>query len=180
MRRTSRDQNTANKAWGGGVDSNVRRALSITFVATLLSCGIVKAQEQNANAIQKLAFLKGSWHCVVQGAKVPAGDEDHLSYEFAPDWSWMIERSDLREKRKDYWGVQLWGYDAQRKRLVAYQFGSAGVFTKSVDGWVDGRFQSKRDNDGTMVSILPIDQNRFDWEIESPDHSYKAMEVCTR
>jgi hypothetical protein len=156
------------------------RVLFITFASVLLCCCAVEAQEQNFDAIKKLAFLQGSWHCVVQGARVPAGDVDRLSYEFAPDWSWMLERSSLREKGKDYWGVQLWGYDAQRKQLVAYQFNSAGVFTKTVSGWIDGRFVSKRDNDGTMVSILPIGPHSFDWVIESPDHSYKATEVCTR
>jgi hypothetical protein len=156
------------------------RAVWIVLGVALFFSGVANAQEQGADAIRKLAFLAGSWHCVIQGAKVPNGDVERLSYEFAPDWSWMIERSDLRENGQEHWGVQLWGYDAQHARLVAYQFNSSGVFTKSVDGWVGGRFHSKRDDSGATVSLVPKNKSAFDWVIEAADHSYTIREVCAR
>ncbi len=150
------------------------------FVVVLLGSGTANAQEQGSDAIRKLAFLAGSWHCVVQGERVPKGDVEHLSYEFSPDWSWMIERSDLRENGRSFWGAQLWGYDAIHKHLVAYQFSSFGVFTKSVDGWVGGRFQSRSDDNGATVTIVPINKDAFNWVIESADHSNVVTEACTR
>jgi hypothetical protein len=158
----------------------ISRAVWIVLAIGLFYSGVASAQEQGPDAIRKLAFLAGSWHCVVQGAKVPNGDVERVSYEFAPDWSWMIERSDLRENGQEHWGAQLWGYDAQRKQLVAYQFASSGVTTKSVDGWVAGRFQSKRDDNGATVSLVPINKSAFDWVIEAADHSYTVKEVCAR
>jgi hypothetical protein len=156
------------------------RAVWIALAICALCSGVAIAQEQGVDAIRKLAFLAGSWHCVVQGAKVPSGDAERLSYEFAPDWSWMVERSNLRENGQEHWAVQLWGYDAQRKKLVAYQFNSGGVFTKSVDGWIGGRFQSKRDDSGATVSLVPISKSAFDWVIEAADNSYTVKEACTR
>lgn len=84
------------------------RAVWIALATFALCCGVATAQEQGVDAIRKLAFLAGSWHCVVQGAKVPSGDAERISYEFAPDWSWMVERSNLRETVKSD-GVSSFG-----------------------------------------------------------------------
>lgn len=156
------------------------RAFLYAFALTLLGSTTAIAQEQDLLAIKRLAFLSGSWHCSVQGRQVPHGDVESLTYEFSPDWSWMVERADLRENGKSYWSVQLWGYDARQKRLVANQFTSAGILTKSVDGWIDGRFQSRRDDNGATVTMRPISRSAFDWVIESADHSSVVTESCTR
>jgi hypothetical protein len=150
-----------------------------TTIVLLASC-VASGRAQDAAAIKKLAFLSGSWRCVIQGKNVPSGDVDHVSYEFSPDWLWMIERSNLQENGHTFWTTQLWGYDAGRKQLVAYQFTRNGVFTKTVDGWVGGEFQSKRDDNGATVSVKPINENAFDWVIESADHSSIVTEACTR
>ena len=63
----------------------------------------------------------------------------------------------------------MWGYDAGNKKLVAYQLRSTGVSTKSVDGWVGGKFQSRRDDNGATVTIVPIGKNAFNWVIESAE-----------
>lgn len=156
------------------------RVFSITLVIAAFGTGMVTAQEQGPDSIRKLAFLSGSWQCVIRGTRVPSGDVERLTYEFSPDWSWMIERSDLQENGRRYWGAQLWGYDARRKQLVAYQFSSNGVFTKSVDGWVGGRFQSTRNDDGATVSIVPVNKDAFNWLIVSADHTYTVTEACIR
>lgn len=156
------------------------RAVGSILAIALVGCGVANAQEQGPDAIRKLAFLAGSWQCAIQGAHVPAGDLDHLSYEFSPDWSWMVERSHVRENGREYWSLQMWGYDAGNKKLVAYQFSSTGVSTKSVDGWVGGKFQSRRDDNGATVTIVPIGKNAFNWVIESADHSNVVTEACSR
>jgi len=138
------------------------------------------ARGEDAGPIKRLAFLAGSWHCVVHGNHVPTGDVEHVSYEFAPDWFWMIERSELMEKGRLHWGAQLWGYDSRQRKLVAYQFSSAGVFTKTVNGWKGDSFESKRDYDGATVVMRRVSQNAFDWIIESPDRSSVITETCTR
>ncbi|MBV9264392.1 MAG: hypothetical protein JO324_08725 [Candidatus Eremiobacteraeota bacterium] len=130
--------------------------------------------------MKRLGFLSGSWSCLIHGKNVPKGDVDHVSYEFSPDWSWMIERSTVRENGHDYWTTQLWGYDAGRKQLVAYQFTPNGVATKTVQGWIGGEFRSTRDDNGATVTVKPVSQNAFDWVIESADHSSVVTESCTR
>ena len=138
------------------------------------------AQTSGQDAMEKLAFMAGSWTCAIQGPKVPPGDVEHAEYSFSPDWTWMIERADLTEKGRTYWSVQVWGYDLHQRKLVAYRFSSLGVSTKTVTGWDDGQFRSVSDNDGETVSIEPISKNDFNWIDESADHSWKVTEACRR
>jgi hypothetical protein len=159
---------------------NLRGAwVALAILMAFSRCAAI-AQGQDSEAIRKLAFLSGSWHCTIRGPRVPSGDVDHVTYEFSPDWKWMIERSDLEENGHTNWSTQLWGYDARRKQLVAYQFSSNGVATKTVDGWVGGVFQSKRDDNGATVTMKPGGQNAFAWVIESADHSSVVTEECIR
>lgn len=130
------------------------------------------AQTRGQDAIERLAFMAGSWTCAIQGAQAPPGDVEHVTYSFSPDWTWMIERSDLSEKGRTSWSAQLWGYDAHQRRLVAYRFSSQGVSTKTVTGWVDGQFRSVRDDDGGIVSIEPINKNAFNWIEVAADNSW--------
>jgi hypothetical protein len=157
-----------------------RYTLCMCVAVGMLGSSVALAQDQGSGAIKKLAFLSGSWNCVIRGGAVPKGDVDHLSYTFSPDWSWMIERSDVLENGHHIWSTQLWGDDVRHGRLVAYQFTQNGVFTKSVDGWVGNRFQSKSDDNGATVTINPINKNAFDWVIESADHSSIVTEACAR
>jgi hypothetical protein len=146
----------------------------------LIGCSGPLASTQDTDAIKKLGFLAGSWHCIIVGAKVPAGDVEHLTYEFAPDWSWMVERSNLIENGHTYWATQLWGYDPSQKKLVAYQFTSKGIFTKTVTGWKADRFVSKRDYDGASVIMRAQSENAFQWIIEGGDYSQAVTEACKR
>jgi hypothetical protein len=130
--------------------------------------------------MEKLAFMAGSWTCTIQGPQAPPGDVEHANYSFSPDWTWMIERSDLTEKGRTYWTAQVWGYDLYQRRLVAYRFSSQGVSTKTVTGWVDGQFRSVRDDDGATVSIEPISKSAFNWIEKSADHSWTVTEACRR
>lgn len=159
----------------------MRRVLSWNAIAIIiLSTGHAIAAEQGTDAVKALGFLSGSWHCNVEGKNVPTGTIDHLSYEFAPDWSWMLERSNLRQNGRTYWSAQLWGYDVRQKRLVAYQFTSDGVATKTVDGWARDRFQSHRDDNGAIVSVERVNSHAFNWVIETADRSNVVKEVCRR
>jgi hypothetical protein len=158
------------------------RCFSFLILPVVLALGArtAAAQEDASSAIKRLAFLAGSWTCTIQGPGVPRGDVDQLSYEFAPDWSWMVERSNVSENHGGDWSAQLWGYDAARKQLVAYQFTSSGVHTKTVAGWVGDQFVSTRDDNGARVSVKPISPRAFDWVIESADRSTVVTEACTR
>ena len=155
------------------------RMLIGTMVALLVGCGIASAQDQGPQAMKKLTFLAGSWNCVIRGGP-SNGVRDHLVYEFSPDYLWMIERSNVTEGGQTNWSAQIWGYDAARSSLVAYQFSSGGVSSKTVEGWIDGRFVSKRDDNGSTVSAKPIDAHTFDWVIESADGSHVVTEHCSR
>jgi hypothetical protein len=149
-------------------------------IATLCFPLAVSAQASGRDAMEKLAFMAGSWTCVIQGPNVPPGDVEHATYTFSPDWTWMIERSDLTEKGRIYWSAQVWGYDSRQRRLVAYRFSSRGVSTKTVVGWVGGRFKSVSDENGGMVSIQPISKDAFNWIDESANHSWAVTEACKR
>lgn len=166
-------------AWNGPRASNLLCRV-VTAILMLVGSTWTVARGEDADAIRRLSFLAGSWHCVIQGDRVPKGDTERVSYEFATDWSWMIERSELLENGHLHWGAQLWGYDSRQKKLVAYQFSAAGVFTKTVNGWKGDSFESTRDYDGATVIMRPLSQNAFEWVIESANGSNLITERCTR
>jgi hypothetical protein len=155
----------------------------VFFLLTLglaLSGSGASAQTAESGAIEKLSFLVGSWHCVIEGAKVPKGDVSTARYQFSPDRSWLIEYESLRERGRSHWSMQIWGYNALQQKLVAYDFSAAGVLTKSVDGWVGGEFKSKRDQDGATVTIVPHTRDSFDWKIVTANGSTTVIESCRR
>lgn len=59
-----------------------RLAISIATTLTLM-IGVATAQEQSQEAIKRLAFLSGSWNCVVEGRGVPSGTIDHLDVRWS-------------------------------------------------------------------------------------------------
>jgi hypothetical protein len=139
------------------------RTVAMAILSTACAVG---AQQADATAMQKLKPLTGSWACTVRG-----GQSDGL---------WMTELSQDTRTNGNDWATQMWGYDSHTRKLVAYNFARNGVFTKSVDGWVDGAFVSHRDDNGATVSVRPIDANSVQWVIESADHSYTVKEDCVR
>ncbi len=92
----------------------------------------------------------------------------------------MTELSQDSGTNGNDWATQMWGYDSHTQKLVAYNFARNGVFTKSVDGWVNGAFVSHRDDNGATVSVRPINASSIQWVIESADHSYVVKEDCVR
>jgi hypothetical protein len=152
----------------------------VCVLAVVLACGNAARPEQNAESIKKLTFLTGSWQCRIRGNRVPEGDTSQVTYEFSPDRSWMIERSLLRERGHNYWAIQLWGYDAQNKKLTAYQFNSAGVFTKTVSGWLGSVFYSKRNYDGATVMLKRTSRAEFVWIVNNTNPSSTVTESCRR
>jgi len=145
---------------------------------SLFACGSASSQ-QGPDAIHKLSFMKGSWHCVVHGGPSD-GFKDVLSYSFSPDWDWMIEQESGTVSGQPIWSAQMWGYDVQRQKLVAYQFTNRGVFTKSIVGWKNGLFVSLRDDNNASVSIRPRGKRAFDWVIGSPDGSSIVIQACRK
>jgi len=156
-----------------------RRIFAVTIAALLVTACAARAQQSDASAMPKLAFLSGTWTCTIRGGPSNGLVQD-TTYSFSPDGMWMTELSHDTGTSGADWETQMWGYDARSHKLVAYQFVSLGVFTKSVDGWVDGAFVSHRDDNGATVSLKPIDGRSFQWIIESADHSSIVKEDCAR
>ena len=151
------------------IDTDVSKQVTVAIQNTFNEPG----------AIQKLSFMKGSWHCVIHGGP-SSGKSDNLRYSFLPGGQWMEERGDFYVNGRDEWTIQMWGYDSVARRLVAYQFTPAGAFTKTVDGWVKGVFVSKRDDNGATVIIRPRNKRAFDWVITSADKTFTVVEACRR
>jgi hypothetical protein len=156
----------------------LQKVLSSFLALWLFACGNAFSQ-QGPDAIHKLSFMKGAWHCVLHGGQ-SNGFKDALSYSFSPDWNWMIEQESGTMSGQPIWSAQIWGYDAQRQKLVAYQFTNRGVFTKSIVGWQKGLFVSRRDDNNFTVSIRPRGKRAFDWIIGSPDGSSTVVQACRK
>lgn len=155
----------------------LRQCLLIVIVAVAIAT-IADAQQSGKKQMHKLAFLSGNWKCTVKGGSSD-GLVQYVQYSFSPDGLWLTEVSWDAGTRKD-WASQLWGYDTRTQKLVAYQFNANGVFTKTVDGWINGAFRSTRDDNGATVSVRPTGARTAQWIIDSADHSYIVTENCVR
>jgi hypothetical protein len=147
--------------------------------AALAICGTAaSAQQTGAAAMQKLSFLSGKWTCTIKNG--PSNGEIQLvKYVFSPDGHWMTETSWSDPGKKDY-ATQVWGYDANAGRLVAYQFARDGLYTKTVQGWMDGAFTAKRNDNGATVSVKQVGASAIEWTIASVDGSFVVKEECVR
>ena len=158
----------------------MKRFIAVAISAIVLLSASPAAAQQSAAAIHKLAFMQGTWRCVKHG---PANYPPvyFLSYSFSPDGNWMEERAVGKSaaSAKD-WEVQMWGYDAARKKLVAYRFTAGGAATKTVSGWQNGEFVSRRDDNGVTISIRQHSRRAFDWIVQSADKSATTVDACTR
>jgi hypothetical protein len=157
----------------------VVRVLTISIIAVLMNTISAGANDVAIETMQKLHFLSGQWSC-----KVSEGSSNGLSqvvrYSFSPDGLWMTEIShDAGAPEKD-WSTQIWGYDAQAKKLVAVSFTGYGIFTKSVDGWFAGEFTSRRDDNGATVSLKRVNDQSMQWTIRSSDGSSVVYEICSQ
>jgi hypothetical protein len=76
--------------------------------------------------------------------------------------------------------TQLWGYDPTDRKIVAYQFNKNGVSTKTIDGWIGNAFVSHINENGYVVSLVPIDSNSIRWTIEDPKKSFRITSDCTK
>jgi hypothetical protein len=148
------------------------------FLATSMTCA-TSAQQSDATAIRKLSFLEGRWLCTIRSGTSDGLKQD-VKYSFSPDKLWMTEVSQDSGTGGNDWATQMWGYDARTQRLVAYNFASNGVLTKSVDGWVDGRFQSRRDDNGAIVSVKAVGSSAVRWTVQRADGSLVVYEDCIR
>lgn len=157
----------------------VRGILVGAALPMLLMTCVARAQQPDISAMKKLAFLSGAWVCTVEGG-TSNGLAQNVEYSFSPDGLWMTELSQDSGPGQNDWATQIWGYDVRAGKLVAYNFTPYGVFTKSVEGWVDGAFVSHRDDNGATVSVRPISSRAMQWVIESADHSSIVKENCER
>lgn len=162
-----------------GTRCNLGWILAGTAAMLLVTACAARAQQPDKSAMQKLAFLSGTWACTIKGGSSNGFVQD-VKYSFSPDGLWMTEVSLNSEPNEDGYATQMWGYDARVGKLVAYNFGANGVFTKSVDGWVDGKFTSRRDDNGATISLKPIDNHNMQWIIASADGTYIVKEDCVR
>jgi hypothetical protein len=162
------------------LSSASRQKIGALFLALFLStaCG-ARAQQPGQEAMRKLAFLSGAWACTVKGGS-SNGFVQEVKYSLSPDGLWLSEVSLNSEPNSDGYATQMWGYDARTGKLVAYNFGGNGVYTKSVQGWVDGEFTSRRDDNGATVALKPIADRNIQWIITSSDGSSIVKEDCVR
>lgn len=140
----------------------------------------VPTQQQAVAALRKLHFMAGSWRCVIVNGP-SRGYVSKLSYSFSPEGLFMTEsESPASSKYPNVWSAQMWGYDVLHKSFDAYQFTRFGIFTKTIQGWQNGKFVSTRDDNQAIVSIRPRTSRAFDWLIQPPDKSSTVTEACTR
>ncbi len=156
-----------------------QKTFAVAVAAFLITACAAGAQQQGTDALHKLAFLKGTWACTIKGGPGNGFVQD-VKYSFSPDGLWMAEVSLNSAPHEDDFATQMWGYDARTGKLVAYNFAANGVYTKSVEGWVDGKFISRRDDNGATVSLKPIDSHTMQWIISSADGTYVVSEDCVR
>ncbi|MBV9270455.1 MAG: hypothetical protein JO165_05130 [Candidatus Eremiobacteraeota bacterium] len=147
------------RAWKYGIV-----VLALVSAQLVLTHCRASGQPSGAEAMRKLAFLTGTWKCTF---KDTAGNNvvQQANYSFSPDGLWMTETSH-DEGSDTNWETQMWGYDVRADKLVAYQFYGDTVSTKSVQGWVDGVFVSRRDDNNAIVSMKPVNQNSMEWIIK--------------
>ena len=158
----------------------MRRFIAAAISAIVLLPASPAVGQQGAAAMHKLAFMQGTWHCVRHGYSTVYSPAYYLNYSFSPDGRWMEERSVGNSESVKDWEVQMWGYDVVRRRLTAFRFTSAGVTTKTVAGWQNGVFVSKRDDNGATVSIRRTSARAFNWIVQSADKSSTVIEACSR
>jgi hypothetical protein len=149
------------------------------IAALLCSAGAASAQEAGADAMGKLTFLSGKWNCTIAGG-ISNGQVQVNDYSFSPDKLWMTELSWDEGADKKNFATQMWGYDAIAGKLVAYQFTPNGVYTKTVDGWIDGAFTARRNDNGATVSVKQVNAESMEWTIASADKSSIVKEECVR
>ncbi|MFN2449601.1 MAG: hypothetical protein ABR508_07400 [Candidatus Baltobacteraceae bacterium] len=160
------------------------RALTIALPLLLAAASLwtqALAQDAHArtgaDAMKRLAFLSGSWTCTMHGGS-SEGVVDHLTYSFTADGRWMIERSDVQGGESS---VQIWGYDPAQRRLIAQQYGPQGVATKTVDGWKQNQFVSRRDDNGATIVLQQSAPNAFSWTVHASAPGQSAVrENCIR
>jgi hypothetical protein len=155
------------------------RSAVIAIAALFFATCTASAQSPGADAIRKLSFLSGKWVCTIAGG-ISNGEVQDSEYSFSPDSLWMTELSWDAGAAKRYFATQMWGYDASAAKLVAYQFTSNGVFTKTVEGWIDGAFTARRDDNGATVSVKQVGAGSVEWTIASADKSSIVKEECVR
>ena len=162
------------------------RATSRALAAAVLLCATAAPafaqdapRQQALDAMKKLSFLDGTWNCVMHGG-ASNGLADKLTYSFAADGRWLIERSDIQGVPAQS-SVQIWGYDPAQRGLVAYQYSQAGIATKTVAGWQGDAFVSTRNDNGATVSLKQTGPNAISWIIHpAGTPSQDVTEDCTR
>jgi hypothetical protein len=156
------------------------KAALLLFIFLNLAQVASLADESPTEVMRKVQFLAGVWACTLERG-TSSGPTQKVSYSFSPDGVWMSEVSQVTSPAQNDWAIQLWGYDSNSKKLVAYNFGPNGVTTKTVDGWVEGDFVSHRDDNGLVVLLRPSDKNSMEWIVQSPSRaSTLVSESCTR
>lgn len=162
---------------------SVLRSLKLARVlAAIISLSAIPAvgkADDGLAAIQRLMFLKGTWDCTVAGGSADSITQK-VHYSFSPDHGWMTEVSDPSGPTAEDWATQLWGYDSKSGKIVAYNFARNGVTTKSVTGWVNGSFVSRRDDNGLLVVLKPVSADIVEWLVKRQDQTTLVREECKR
>jgi hypothetical protein len=151
------------------------RAISIFAILGVVlfaNGGIARAQQEDA--MQRLRFLAGTWHCsgtIPSAAGVPYTAT--RTYSFPTTGPWMEEVFTTQATGgQPETAVQMWGL------TTAYTFMPRGVETKRVIGWNGNNFLARGDNPKTTVALYGNAQS-MEWTTGYPDGT-SAVETCKR
>lgn len=84
------------------------RTLACAIVIWVSLIGAGRSQQSPLYAIQRLAFLSGTWRCEVSGGSSNGGALE-INYSFSPDGLWMTETSRAAGSVASDWSLQVLG-----------------------------------------------------------------------
>lgn len=150
----------------------MRSFLAAALAAAAFGIASGVAQAQSPDAIQRLRFLAGTWHCT--GAQ-PNGLQYTATrtYSFpAPAWMQEVFTTQNVGGGAPVTGIQMWG--AQ----TAYAFMPNGVETKRVVGWSGSNFLARSENPSYTLALYGNAQS-IEWTMGYPNGS-SIVETCKR
>ena len=150
-----------------------RSIVAAALAAAAVFFGTSAAQAQASDAIQRLRFLAGTWHC--SGAQ-PNGLQYTATrtYSFPTSGPWMQEVFTTQNVGggAPVTGIEMWGSQ------TAYVFMPNGVETKRVVGWNGNNFLVRSENPKYTQALYGNAQS-IEWTMGYPNGS-SIVETCKR
>ncbi len=154
---------------------------------------------QSADALERLRFLEGTWHCTVYSSDSTVGPpfKEDLLYTYMPGDYWLKEDTILTEDGKRVWRYAVYvgrddGYKGRAdwitRPLTVWTAGDdwGGVpVSQAVAGWSGGDFKIF-DEYGGVVTLKRTGANSLEWRTNytayhpTPSYFGNALRKCTR